>query len=92
VQRFQDRVLVTAQLIDAATSLHIWAETYERPSADLIKVQNDIAQAVTDAVRRQLPGGSVNGTRQIRYSTDARANVLYWKGAYLVKPPGPPAL
>jgi adenylate cyclase len=44
------RVRVTAQLIDAETGAHLWAERYDRDQADLFAVQDDITEAVAIAV------------------------------------------
>ena len=48
VRRSEDRLRVTAQLIDATTDEHLWAETYDRKltAANLFEVQDDIAQQV----------------------------------------------
>lgn len=45
-----DRVRVTAQLIDAATGHHLWAERYDRNLADLFAVQDEIVQRVVGAI------------------------------------------
>jgi TolB-like protein/Tfp pilus assembly protein PilF len=47
VQRDQNKVRVTAQLIDAATDTPIWAEAYDRELADVFAIQNEIAQKIT---------------------------------------------
>jgi serine/threonine-protein kinase len=46
VQRIGDRLRVHAQLIDARTDTHAWAQTYDRDVADLFAVQSEIAQAI----------------------------------------------
>jgi TolB-like protein/DNA-binding winged helix-turn-helix (wHTH) protein/Flp pilus assembly protein TadD len=46
VQRIGDRLRVNAQLIDARTDAHVWAQTYDRDVADLFAVQSEIAQAI----------------------------------------------
>ena len=46
-----DRVRVTAQLIEASTDRHLWAETYERDLRDVLGLQDDIARAITNASR-----------------------------------------
>ena len=46
IQRGADRVRVTAQLIDAGTGAHLWAERWDRPTADVFNVQSEIAAAV----------------------------------------------
>jgi adenylate cyclase len=46
VRRGGNRVRVTAQLIEAATGNHLWAERYDRELADVFAVQDEITQAV----------------------------------------------
>lgn len=50
VRRAGNRVRVTAQLIDAETDAHLWANSYERPITDLFAVQEEIARQVTGAL------------------------------------------
>jgi TolB-like protein/DNA-binding SARP family transcriptional activator len=45
-RRTGDRLRVTAQLIDAATGHHVWAERYDRPLADLFDIQDEITRSV----------------------------------------------
>jgi len=45
-----NRIRVTAQLVEAETGKHVWAERYDRDLADIFAVQDEIAQAVTIAV------------------------------------------
>jgi TolB-like protein/Flp pilus assembly protein TadD len=82
------RVLVTAQLINAADQIHLWSEMYERPSVDLLNVQNDIALAVTNAVRLHLGSSARDEAPKVHYSNYPEANELYWRGAYLRVPMG----
>jgi TolB-like protein len=49
-----DRVRVIVQLIDAASDLHLWAETYERDLADIISLQNEIARTITEVIAVRL--------------------------------------
>jgi adenylate cyclase len=50
VRRGGSRVRVTAQLIDAATGNHLWAERYDRDLADVFAVQDEITEAVATAI------------------------------------------
>ena len=50
VRRSGNRVRVTAQLIDAETASHIWAERYDRSVVEVFAVQDDITNAVTAAI------------------------------------------
>ena len=45
-----NRIRVTAQLIEAETGNHVWAERYDRDLADIFAVQDEISQAVTIAI------------------------------------------
>ena len=54
VQRAGNRVHVIAQLIDAATDDHLWAETYDREVTDLFAVQSEIATRVANALAAKL--------------------------------------
>jgi TolB-like protein/DNA-binding winged helix-turn-helix (wHTH) protein/tetratricopeptide (TPR) repeat protein len=54
VTRSGDHVQVTAQLIEAPTDTHLWAETYEGTQRDLLVLQNRMAQAIVQQVRVTL--------------------------------------
>jgi adenylate cyclase len=45
-----NRIRVTAQLVEAETGKHVWAERYDRDLADIFSVQDEITEAVTIAV------------------------------------------
>jgi adenylate cyclase len=51
VRRSSDRVRVAAQLIDAETGNHIWAERYDRALEDVFAVQDEITTAVVTAIQ-----------------------------------------
>ncbi len=54
VMRSGNRVRITAQLLHAPTDKHLWAEAYERDLGDVLRLQNDVAQAIAQQVRAQL--------------------------------------
>jgi TolB-like protein/class 3 adenylate cyclase/Tfp pilus assembly protein PilF len=54
VQRIGGRVRVTAQLIDARTDAHLWAEHYDRPLDDVFAIQSEVAQAIADQLNAKL--------------------------------------
>ena len=54
VRRAGNRVRITAQLIDAATGNHIWAERYDRELDDIFAVQDDITERIVMAVAPEL--------------------------------------
>ena len=51
-----NRIRVTAQLVEAETGNHVWAERYDRDLADIFAVQDEISQAVTVAVAPAVEG------------------------------------
>ena len=54
VRKSGDRVRITAQLNDAATGSHIWAERYDRDLADVFAVQDEITEAIVAAIEPQI--------------------------------------
>ena len=54
VQRANNRIRVNAQLIDARTDAHLWAQTYDRDLADVFAIQSEIAKAITDQLQAKL--------------------------------------
>ena len=50
VRRAGNRVRITAQLIDAASGHHLWADRYDRELADVFAVQDQIARQITGAI------------------------------------------
>ena len=54
VQRAANRVRVNAQLIDARTDAHLWAQTYDRELADVFAIQSEIAKAIADQLQAKL--------------------------------------
>ena len=54
VQRDQNRVRVNAQLIDAETGAHMWADRFEEDMADLFKLQDQVVAQLANALRYEL--------------------------------------
>jgi TolB-like protein/DNA-binding winged helix-turn-helix (wHTH) protein/Flp pilus assembly protein TadD len=54
VLRSGDRVRITAQLIQASTDRHLWAETYQGDVRDVITFQNEVARAIADQIRTKF--------------------------------------
>ncbi len=57
VQKSGDRVRITAQLIDALTGNHLWAERYERDLKDIFAVQDEITMQILVSMRVKLTEG-----------------------------------
>jgi TolB-like protein/DNA-binding winged helix-turn-helix (wHTH) protein/Tfp pilus assembly protein PilF len=54
VTRSGRRVRITAQLLEAPTDRHLWAETYERDLGDVLGLQSEVAEAIAQQVQAQL--------------------------------------
>src|SRR5438477_554897 len=54
VQRAGNRVRVSAQLIDARTDSHLWAERYDRDVADVFGIQSEIAKTIADQLQAKI--------------------------------------
>jgi TolB-like protein/class 3 adenylate cyclase/Tfp pilus assembly protein PilF len=54
VQRTGNRVRVTAQLIDARTDTHLWADRYDRDLADVFGIQSEIAKTIADQLQAKI--------------------------------------
>jgi TolB-like protein/Tfp pilus assembly protein PilF len=75
VRRSGNQLRVTAQLIRADSGFHVWSETYDRDLSDVFKVQDDIANAVAQALQISLMGGPL--TRQAGGTQNLEAYLLY---------------
>ena len=60
IRRSGDRLRVTVQLVRADNGYHLWSETYNRELRDVFELQDDIANAVVQALRIKLMGGELN--------------------------------
>lgn len=54
VRRAGNRVRISAQLVDASTGTHLWAERYDRALADVFAVQEEIAQSIVARVAERV--------------------------------------
>ena len=83
LRRVGNRVRVTAQLIEAQTQSHLWAEQYERDAIDPLALQREVAAAVA---RRTLSSLGVSAgnrdSRSERHSTNAAAYEHYLRGRH----------
>jgi TolB-like protein/class 3 adenylate cyclase len=82
VRRGEDRVRVTAQLINAASGSHLWAERYDRPMEDVFAIQDDIARGVVATVAQRIIEDTSAAARR-RPPQDVRAYDLFLQGNYL---------
>src|SRR5215831_6195948 len=59
MRKVGDHIRVTAQLVEAETGKHLWAERYDRALADIFAVQDEITEAVTIAVAPAVANAEV---------------------------------
>jgi adenylate cyclase len=80
VRKSGNRVRITAQLIRAADSSHLWSDTYDRELKDIFAVQDEIAAAVVRQLRVALLGGQLPMRSA---ATSLEAYNLYLKARFL---------
>jgi len=90
VLRQGDRVRVTAQLVDARSDAHIWAERYDGTLRDILALQSEIASAVAHRVDAELAPELERRFRG-RPSADPAAHDEYLKGLHFAQKHTPPA-
>lgn len=61
VRKSGNKVRITAQLVEASTSAHLWSQTYERDLDDIFAVQSEIAAAVAEALQAKMASGVQRG-------------------------------
>ena len=75
------RVRITAQLIDARTDRHLWAQTYERNMGDVLAMQRDVALAIAREVQAELTPQEQTRFARAR-PVNPEAYELYLRGRY----------
>jgi adenylate cyclase len=81
VQRAANRVRVSAQLIDAKTDAHLWAESYDRSLDDVFAIQSDIAKAIAGQLHAKLSPSQATALTAAP-THDPEAYDLFLKGEY----------
>ena len=83
VRRAGERIRITAQLVDAATGGHLWAERYDRVLTDVFAVQDEIVGSIVAALKVRLLPGEEEAIRQPP-TGDLEAYQLYLRGRQLL--------
>jgi serine/threonine-protein kinase len=76
-----DRVRITAQLIDASSGYHLWSENFDRDLKDIFAVQSEIAKAIVDNLRIKLGTDELNW---VAPTSDSAAYDAYLRGRQLL--------
>ncbi len=84
VQRHAQQVRITAQLINATTDEHLWADSYDRPMNDIFAIQREVALAIAAVLNTTL---SKKETRELDYipTADLQAYEFYLRGKLLTE-------
>ena len=86
VQRAAGKVRVNAQLIDARTDAHQWAQVYDRPLDDVFAIQSEIARAIADQLQAKL-SPSEKAAIEVRPTADLVAFEEYSRAKTLLLTP-----
>ena len=87
VRKSGPRVRITAQLIDAATAGHLWAERFDRELTDIFAVQDDVTTHIVSALALNLTSGdrqnlaAEHTDNQEAYDCFLRGRELWWRHA-----------
>ncbi|MEJ2205665.1 MAG: hypothetical protein P8170_16325, partial [Gemmatimonadota bacterium] len=86
VSRSGDRVRITAQLIDARADRHLWADSFERSSEDVLALQGELASAIAREINVQLTPTEQSQLESAQ-RVDPEAYDAYLKGRYFFNRP-----
>jgi TolB-like protein/Tfp pilus assembly protein PilF len=81
VQKSNDQVRITVQLINALNDSHLWADTYDRKLIDTFSVESDVAQKIASSLEAKLTG-SERRAIAARPTENTEAYQLYLKGRF----------
>jgi TolB-like protein/DNA-binding winged helix-turn-helix (wHTH) protein/Tfp pilus assembly protein PilF len=87
VQRSGDKVGITVQLIHAPSDRHLWAKSYERGLRDVLVLQREVAQAITDEIKAKLTPPEKARLASAR-SINSEAYENYLRGRFLLSTQG----
>ncbi len=85
VLRSGDRVRITAQLIDARTDTHLWAQSYDRALPDVLALHAEVAGAIANAVHAEVRPDERRRLERVR-AAHPDAYDEYPEGALLLEP------
>jgi adenylate cyclase len=81
VRKAGNRVRVSAQLVEAGTGNHIWAERYDRDLTDIFELQDELTEAISASVDAEL-AASERQTARTKTGADLSAWELYQRGMW----------
>jgi TolB-like protein/class 3 adenylate cyclase len=84
VRRMGERIRITAQLIDAESGSHLWAERFDRPLTDLFAVQDEVVRTIVGTLIGRVHASDAERVRRkppsslTAYDLTLRGNALPW--------------
>jgi serine/threonine protein kinase/Tfp pilus assembly protein PilF len=81
VRRAGNQVRIVAQLIDAASEGHLWADTYDKEMTEIFAIQSEVAQRIASALNMRLSAGDKEKIDK-KQTEHTEAYQLYLKGRY----------
>jgi TolB-like protein len=88
VRKADNRVRITAQLIDTQTDRHLWSDTYDRELDDIFAIQDEIANAIVSALQAELgvlPEGAGVTVETATENLDAYELYLKGRGLFIAR-------
>ena len=79
VRKSDDRIRITAQLIEARSDTHLWSQTWDRTLDDVFAIQDEISAAVVEKLKLSLLGGAPTSL-----PTDPEAYALFLQGRHFL--------
>jgi TolB-like protein/DNA-binding winged helix-turn-helix (wHTH) protein/Tfp pilus assembly protein PilF len=76
VRHAGERVRITAQLIQTNDQMHLWAESYETPLTDILKIQKEIAERITQSLRLELLPAQKSPSSEAHFNPEAYRKYL----------------
>jgi serine/threonine protein kinase/TolB-like protein/Tfp pilus assembly protein PilF len=94
VQRDRDRMRVTARLVSVGDGFTVWSDMYQRQVTDVFAVQDDISQAIVEALSPELSGVAPEevASAKARGTSDVQAYDLYLRGRFFFQKRGEASL
>lgn len=86
VRKFENRIRITAQLIDIESGAHRWSGTYDRELEDVFEIQDELSSSIATELLREM-GLSPTVTSSTAYQPNLEAYQLYLKGQRLRQNP-----
>ena len=82
VMRSGGRVRIEAQLVEASSDHHLWADSYERDFRDVLSLEADVAQGIANEIRIQLTSQQRQDLQAEARPVDPKAYESYLRGRY----------